>query len=278
AAGEQRIVQLEGPATIETLRLAVPKDKLGTLANVDISVRWDGASQPAISLPLLELLAAARAPTEKSSLALSAKTVDATQFLELRLPMPFKTNAEWLITNGGDKPVAFELNWSGAEQAPSALFGYLNVQRQQVALPASELEQTIADVSGRGRFVGVCVDAAGHSDPNLALTGSAPLNFLEGDFRATVDGKLALDSTGADEYADGAFYFLESPHATPFAQSWSVVSRVAAQPPGQASFCRWQVLGNEVDFQTGFKATIELSQHDPSLVDLYRSVAYLYVP
>jgi len=104
------------------------------------------------------------------------------------------------------------------------------------------------------------------------------LDLLQGDFHASADGQPALDSTGTEDYADNAFYFRESPKGTPFAQNWGRTDDASATPQGRVSFCRWQILGSEIDFQREFKLTRELSQGDTSVVDLQHTVAYLYLP
>jgi hypothetical protein len=276
AAAEQRAVQIAGPATIQEVRLRVAKSQLADLAGVRLSTRWDDANDPALDLPLLDLFAAGRSVVARSNLALAAFSDGDDQLVSLRLPMPFRKSATWLIENGGNDPVAFQLEWFGTSGVPSADFGYLHVQRSEAMLPAEQVERSVAQASGRGRYIGLCADLAGHQDNTLGL-GSAPLNFLEGDFRASVDGQLALDGTGTEDYPDNAFYFRDSPRATPFAQNWGLVSDVSMRPPGQVSFCRWQVLGNEVDFESSFNATFEMSQHDASNVELHRTMAFLYL-
>src|SRR5262249_19618949 len=74
AKDQMHAVMTPGPATVQELRLKVARDKLATLASVRLSVRWNGAQQPAIDLPLLDLFAARRAVVAKSNLALAAST------------------------------------------------------------------------------------------------------------------------------------------------------------------------------------------------------------
>jgi hypothetical protein len=276
-SAEQRSVQLAGPATIEELRLRVSRTKLAGLAAVRLAVRWDGAADPAIELPILDLFAASRSVVARSNLVLAASSDGDDQLLSLRLPMPFRTGAQWQLQNSGSATVDFQLEWFAEPVVPSDEFGYLNVQRREVMLPTTQLEQTFAQAAGRGRYVGLCADLAGHQDNSQGLAAT-PLNLLEGDVRAKVDGQLALDGTGSEDYPDNAFYFSDSPKATPFAQNWGLVSDASARPPGQVSFCRWQVLGNEIDFQSDFNATWEIAQHDTSLVELHRTMAFLYLP
>jgi hypothetical protein len=277
AAAEQRALQLSGPATVEELRLRVAKDKVASLAGVRISVRWDGAAQPAIDVPVLDLFAASHAVVASNSLALAGSVDGATQSLSLRLPMPFQTSADWTITNGSKAGVDFQLEWLGEGRVPSSAFGHLSVQDDDAAVPPTQLEQTVAEATGRGRYVGVCADLGGHPDAAYgAVAGN--LDFLQGDFRATVDGLRALDGTGTDDYADNALYFNDAPQATPFAQVWARIDDSSLRPPGQVSFCRWQVLGDELDFQQDFKVIREAAQNDVSIVERHHTVAFLYLP
>ena len=153
-----------------------------------------------------------------------------------------------------------------------------DVQYYELQTPAMQLEQPVAEVAGRGRYAGLCIDLGGRPDPQLGIFATAQLTFLEGDFRANVDGALALDGTGTEDYPDSSFYFRETPAATPFAQNWGLVDMGSAMAPGQVSFGRWQVLGNEVDFQREFSAIHEIAMATPSVIYLHRTMAYLYLP
>jgi hypothetical protein len=278
AKDQMRAVMTPGPATVQELRLKVGRDKLATLASVRLTVRWNGEEQPAIDLPLLDLFAARRAVVAKSNLALAASIDGDVQVLSLRLPMPFEKSAEWTLSQTGDATAEFQLEWFGTKEAPSAEFGHLHVQQREVPLPAMEVDQLVAEASGRGRYVGMCTDLEGKPDNSLGIFGTAPLNFLEGDVRAMVDGKRVLDGTGTEDYPDNSFYFRDTPKATPFAQNWNLVDSASSSPPGGVSFCRWQVLGNEVDFQNELRLTREIGIGDPSIVLLNRTIAYLYQP
>jgi hypothetical protein len=277
AAGEQRALSLSGPAMVEELRLRVPKDKLATLAGVRISARWDGAAQPAVDVPLLDLFAASHAVVAKNNLALAASVDGTTQSLSLRLPMPFQTSADWTLKNGSNARVDFQLEWIGEKRVPSSPFGHLSVQDNNPSLPTTQLEQTVAEATGRGRYVGVCADLGGHVDSAIGPLATS-LDLLQGDFRATADGMRALDGTGTEDYADNALYFKDAPQATPFASSWARTDDSSLRPPGQVSFCRWQVLGGEIDFQQSLKVIREASQSDTSIVERHHTLAFLYLP
>lgn len=276
AAGAAQEITLTGPATVQEVLLDFDDTARASLANIHVTAHWDDAAKPALDLPLLELFAARRMPVEVSNLQLAARSDSGQHQLALRMPMPFRARAKWRLSNRGNTTARFELTWQGLDKVPAAEFGHLHVQRHDVSIPALELEVIVAQAAGRGRYVGMCADVAGHPDWYL-LDLASPLNFLEGDFRAQADGRSALDGTGAEDYPDNSFYFHDSPRATPFAQAWGRISEDFASL-GQVSYCRWQVLGTEIDFDTSFVLTHELSQRDPALAALHRTVAFLYLP
>ena len=275
ASGAARTLNLTGPATIQELRLRVPRNKLASLTGSRVAVRWDARAEAAIDVPLLDLFAAAQAVPERSSLAIAASLDGETQVLSLRLPMPFASSADWTLSNTGSAAVEYQLEWIGEDGVPDAPFGRLSVQANTVQQPPERLEQTLAEAKGRGRFVGVCGDLGGHRDPTLA--GVSNFDMMQGDFRGVADGQRVVESTGTEDYADNAFFFRDSPKATPFAQNWARVDSSAARPPAQISFCRWQILGSEIDFQQDFRLIRELAQRDPTIVDRHHTVAFLYL-
>jgi hypothetical protein len=158
---------------------------------------------------------------------------------------------------------------------PDASFGHLHVQRTETIGPSMDSERVAVEAQGRGRLVGTCNQVVGHADPNAGYQ-SDPLNMLEGDVRIQIDGELALNGTGSEEYADDVFYFRDAPHGNAFDQAWGVVDS-AQTPPGRASFCRWHVLGGEFDFNRSLRMSFELGgAGNPSLVERHQTVAYLY--
>ena len=106
-------------------------------------------------------------------------------------------------------------------------------------------------------------------------------NFLEGDDRATIDGKLAIAGTGTEDYFDSAFYFLSSvtrgARSSLFAAWWGVQEDRSTMPwRGRASACRWHIANDAIDFRTSIDATLEIGNGYRSLLDRYRSVAFYY--
>lgn len=268
-------LDLAGPGTIRELRLAVDEAALASLAGVRVDVRWDDAATPAIDVPVLDLFASMLDVPAENNRALGAASAAGRVESWLRFPMPFESRALVALTSEGDAPVDVALTAVVAAGVPDGAFGRLHVARSETVAPAPASAHPIASVTGPGRLAGVCFALEGHGwdDP---LFGS-PFNFLEGDERATIDGVVAIEGTGTEDYPDASFYFEDGTFATAFAAAWGVATDDTASPPrGRASFCRWHVLGDEVDFASSFEMSLEIGPGDATLLDRYRSVAYLY--
>jgi hypothetical protein len=276
--GERREVALSGPATIHAFELRFPERDYARLGDVRVEVRWDAAVLPVIATTLRELLGAgARAP-EASSLALRAAREGETRLLALQLPMPFQVSAQFRFENTGAEPVALDLRWLGERALPPGPLGQLAVQVRETRGPSDAVEHVAVQATGRGRLAGVCAYLQGRPDETAEFQAD-PLNLLEGDVRATIDGALALDGTGSEEYADDIFYFQDAPQANAFVQAWGIVNEPARTPIGEASFCRWHVLGTELDFASAIELRFERGgEINRRIADLHRTVAYLYLP
>jgi hypothetical protein len=265
---------LDGPATIGQARLRVARAALAELDDVVLRVRWDHASSAAIELPLSWLFASAQGITEQSSLALGARLDGDRIELVLRLPMPFAQRAEWALSNRGSRTVELELALDATPSLPSSRWGLLHAQAFDTTVPFGATHP-LASARGAGRLAGVCMMMAGHALKMPGMKGHA-LNFLEGDERGVIDGVRAMAGTGTEDYFNGAFYFEDAPWASPFAQVWGLVP---GEPDGKAqvSACRWHVLGDAVDFATSLDLDMEIGPGDATVLDRYRSVAFLYL-
>lgn len=259
--GESTSFEVAGPATLRTLSVAHP-EKLGA---VEVVVAWDEVE--AMRLPLSDLFAASLAPPTVRSLGLSAKDGVVT----LHLPMPFAKRAKVTLTNAGE-PVEVAMGALGVRGAvgPTRLFA---VRNESVApAPASH---PLAKVDGAGRLVGVCAMLEGHAMAGAGITTEG-LNFLEGDEMLAVDA-VPLAGTGTEDYFDSAFYFLGGDAASPFAAWWGVVDDRSVTPfRGRASACRFHLANEALDFARSLDAKLEVGPGDPSLLDRYRTVAFVY--
>jgi hypothetical protein len=276
SAAETSSFALDGPATIDDFRVRVASSQLAQLAQVQLRVQWDDSEDAAIQLPLLDLFAATPTPPEQSTPAITSFADADAQVLSLKLPMPFAKRARFTFQNAGAFPVSFDVRVQGEHAIIDGPLGYLHTDRRETDAPTTATEHVAVQASGRGRLVGVCGFVQGHADPAGGIQ-SDPLNLLEGDVRATVDGALALDGTGTEEYTDDVFYFTDAPHARAFEEAWGRQDDSSSSPIGKASFCRWHVLGTELDFQHQLELSFELGgSGNPQIMERIKTVAFYY--
>ncbi len=266
------LAEIQGPATIHSFSVEVPEAQLAALRDVELSVTWDDAAAPAILLPLSDLFAATLDPPENASLGLAGSRVDGVLRLVLRLPMPFTKKAVFSATNTAAAPLDFTLSIRGEKTVPSAPFGRLHVVRSETVAPAPGPEHPLASVTGRGRWAGTCLMLEGRGVGDGSLFDE-PLNFLEGDERAVLDGVTSIVGTGTEDYLNGAFYFESGPYASPFAQWWGVE---VTPPSARTSACRFHLLTDRIDFQESAEFALEIGPGIPETLDRYRSVTFLY--
>ncbi|MDI3291495.1 DUF2961 domain-containing protein [Polyangium sp. 15x6] len=266
------LADLAGPSTIHAFSIEIAEAQFAALRDVTLSVTWDDEAAPAILLPFSDLFAATLDPPEDASLALAGSKAGGMVRLALRLPMPFKEKAVFAATSAAAAPVDFTLSIRGEKAVPSEPFGHLHAVRNETVAPAPGLEHPLASVTGRGRWAGTCLLLEGRGIGDGSLFDE-PLNFLEGDERAVLDGVTSIVGTGTEDYLNGAFYFESGPHASPFAQWWGTV---VTPPSARASACRFHVLTDRIDFQTSAEIALEIGPGIPETLDRYRSVTFLY--
>lgn len=268
---------LQGPGTIHQVTLRTTDRK--TLSHIKLSVYWDKSGgapfeNPAIDLPILALFASELAAPSRSGLilgAFSSNTDSPSTRLWLKLPMPFKSRALWVLENTGISDAQVDLALEVAQELPQGVWGYLTTQYHETKTPAKLAFHPLAKAQGRGRLVGVCLSMEGHGiDP--PDRNPDPYSFLEGDERAVIDGRLAMAGTGTEDYFNNSFYFAQGDFATPFAQAM----KDPPLPEGQVVACRWHILTDAIDFTDNLDMTIEIGPADPSVLDRYRSVAFIY--
>ena len=91
---------------------------------------------------------------------------------------------------------------------------------------------------------------------------------------------VALEAGGRylpEDYLNDAFYFEKGLFGFAFGQAHAMGDDASASPArGNVSACRWNILGDAIDFQQRFDLSLEIGPGEPSLLDRYRSVAFYY--
>ena len=166
---------------------------------------------------------------------------------------------------------------------PQEPWGYFHAQFKDVVktadAPAPRALYTIADIAGRGKYVGTFAYLSGHNGGDLL---QLPLNFLEGDEFGYLDGEAvpSMQGTGTEDYFDGAWYFIEptTPITVPPLFSWPLNINVdVTNNRGDVTAFRSHLLSTAIEFSTAFRLTLEYGPDDVSSIEEYASTAFYYL-
>lgn len=273
AGGSASLVMPAGPYTIEQFQLRYASSDHEKLKDVALQIHWDGETEAAIALPLLDLFTAEQRVPVAKSLLVNVETIGSDTVLGLSLPMPYQSSASISLTNNGVSSVSLAMNYAGSSGVPAGNWGHLRTNFADPAAPFNDVT-TLLDVTGNGKLVGVCAQMMGLNFENIAW-------YLEGDELITIDGDpQRYTGTGNEDYFNSGFYFYDRNNSTPFAQYWLTndSSGSGKAMDGAISACRWHLFNNEIEFRQSLKFEFELTpDFQPVAVDKFRTVVFYYL-
>jgi hypothetical protein len=264
----------EGSGTVTLLRFALAPSFQAALPDLRLQIAFDG-TDPSIDVPLDVFFGCREQIAPFSTLAMQvacdAGVLDAACYL----PMPFLEQVQIRLQNAGPRAATVQASVNVVSTVPREPWGHLHTTFNAVSGPqAAGAQFDVANLAGRGRYVGTFLFAAGTGDPRPGQLRAA-LNILEGNETGVIDGEVRLRGTGTEDYYNGGFYFAAGPQSHPF----SAVNFVHGgfEEPGVVSCCRWHVLSDAIDFQRSFVLSFQYAADNPALVVRYATVAYYYL-
>jgi len=270
------ILDDQGGGTIGLLQFVFEAPSQPALRDLRLQIVFDQAATPAVDVPLdaffgcREQLAPFR--TLPMRVQYDGLELDAACYL----PMPFRQRARITLRNDGQDPLTLRASVGIDRALPAEPWGYLHARSYAAEgpqPPGSQFE--VLNVTGRGRYVGTFLFAAGNGDPCPGELRAA-LNILEGNETGIIDGEVRIRGTGTEDYYNGGFYFADGPFDHPFA-TVNFVQGGFGPEPGVVSCCRWHVLSDAIDFQTSFVLRFQYASDNPALVVRYATTAYYYL-
>ncbi|MEJ1240948.1 glycoside hydrolase family 172 protein [Chryseolinea sp. T2] len=244
----------------------------GTLTQVYrkvmLTARWDNESKNALDLPLHDFFGFAFGKSAMQSILLGANL----QKLHSYLPMPFDQSADFRLKYDKGQTGPEEILVTGSvfyteEKRNPANEGKLYVQSRREYNSPSGTPHLIADIKGKGHYVGTVLISQGLEEGHT--------RFFEGDDRATIDGKLKLHGTGSEDYFNGGWYAVmdrwDRGISLPLHGSLDY-NLMSARTGGYRFY-----MNDKLNFNESFNMTIE---HQPDAKENvkadYTSVAYFY--
>lgn len=199
AGASKTLLNIKGQGTIRRIWLTIDQTP-AKLRSLRLQMRWDGATKPAVDVPLGDFFCfnLGRAIAFESALFTSAEG----RSFNCYIPMPFRSAAFIQLKNEGAEPVKlfFDVDYLLEPVPPSALYFHAAWVRQSGGKPGTDFE-VLAPVNGRGRFLGVSVGLITDSVYGRSWWGEGEVKMFIDDDRQypTIVG------TGAEDYIGSAW-------------------------------------------------------------------------
>ncbi|MFI7061474.1 DUF2961 domain-containing protein [Kribbella sp. NPDC050124] len=255
-------------ATEEDAARVKPSDSL--LAGVRVQVTIDGKKR--VDAPIGEFFGSGLGENPVRSLFFA---MDPDGWYSSWWPMPYAARATVTLVNKSTYPLTGQAETTSVRDARKAAdllsgkTGYLTAISHRGETTQGS-DWTFADVSGRGKFVGVSQTMEG------LLADGNTRGYLEGDERVYVDGERtpAIHGTGTEDYYESGWYFNAGTYSTPFHGN--------SAHEVKAGFCTYECDGawrlhitDSIGFQNQLDFSIEHGQQDDHPA-IYGSTAFLY--
>jgi hypothetical protein len=252
------LLDMDGPGVVRRLWITVASSDPDYLRRIALEMYWDGESEPSVEAPLGDFFGNGFDTRQYTALPMGFSSGGFYCYL----PMPFAHHARIVAYNGTGQTVSafyFNLDLTTGDPLPhpvETFHAWWHRDRRTTA-PRPHL---ILDAIGRGRFVGMSLNAESYNNH---------LWFLEGDEIWHVDGRFRGQGTGTEDYFNSGWYFNRGPFSAPYhglILKDDSLGRIAAY--------RWQ-LPDAVPFHDSIRVEIEHGAGNQEVGD-YATMAYWY--
>ncbi|HET9278384.1 MAG TPA: glycoside hydrolase family 172 protein [Flavitalea sp.] len=197
---ETTIFEMKKGGRIVGIELGAGSDLLQAYQKVLLTARWDNEQKKALELPLHNFFGFAFGKPAMQSMMLGSDKNKLYSYL----PMPVDRSAEvQLKYQRGNANDPEDILISGTiyytdEKRDSNNEGKFYAQSRRVYNIPQAVPHTIANVKGRGHYIGTILQAQGLEEGSTY--------YFEGDDRAYIDGKMKFHGTGSEDYFNGGYY------------------------------------------------------------------------
>jgi len=266
---EENIFELKKGGRIVGIEFGAGSDLLQAYRKVMITALWDNEAKKALELPLHDFFGFAFGKPAMQSILLGSNQTKLYSYL----PMPFDNSAELKLkyekvrANDPDEILISGTIYYTEDKRDKNLEGKLYAQSRRVYNGEKAVPHTIANVSGKGHYVGTILIAQGLEDGHTY--------FFEGDDIATIDGKMKFHGTGSEDYFNGGYYAVPDKWDAGFSlpiHGSLAYNQMTSRTGGYRFY-----LTDKMNFDQSFKLTIEHQPQDSVNVKTdYTSVGLFY--
>lgn len=232
-----------------------------------LKANWDNESNEAIDASFQTLFGYVAGKPSMNSMLLGATSAMCYSYL----PMPFDKKAKLSVEYKNSDSSNAEITLSGRvyyllEKRDRKCEGRFYAQMRREYLPLVGVPYTIADIRGKGHYVGTVLMAQG-LDEGMTL-------FWEGDDCTVVDGDMRLHGTGSEDYFNGGWYAVTDrwDRGISLPIHGSLIYELKTSRTGGYRF----YLSDKIGFDSSFKLTIEHGPEGNQLNVDYASVGLFY--
>jgi hypothetical protein len=182
------------------IEFAAGSDLLKAYRKVLLTARWDGDAKNGVEVPLHDFFGFAFGKPAAQSIVLGSDSRNLYSYL----PMPFDKSAEIKLKyekSTSEDPeevmISGTIYFTDEKRNPKTEGRFYTMSRREYNIPSGS-PHVIADVKGRGHYVGTILITQGLQDGSTW--------YFEGDDQATIDGKLKIHGTGSEDYFNGGYY------------------------------------------------------------------------
>lgn len=233
-----------------------------TLRNARLKIYFDGMSDPSVDVPISHMFLSGYSEEEIISAPAGMKTSGYYYFF---MPMPYWNGFKIEVENGSaqELTLSYDIRYTLEAMNRDAGTFYAVYKREN---PLSLEDYVIADVSGRGHYVGTMLFMRSGTEYTR--------DFLYGDDKIYVDGRIGPQwwGTGTDNYFNGHLRFVGNVYLNPlFGRPYE--PSLGSGVYGFSAF-RWHV-GDFITFNSSLKFKLEHGGDHPVAAN-YESVAFYY--
>ena len=200
--GSLVLADISGAGTIDRMWMTIEDRSPEALRGLRLEMFWDGASSPAVSVPLGDFFlhgASEMLPMETALLA----SPEGRSFVSY-IPMPFRRGARVVVTNESGRQVNlifYDINYRVLPSQPEdALYFHAWWSRDRATTLGQDF-RILPRISGRGRFLGASVTVLTNPVYRDTWWGEGEVKiFLDGDGEHPT-----LVGTGAEDYIGTAW-------------------------------------------------------------------------
>ena len=195
------LANISGPGTIDRIWMTIDDRSPEMLRALRLDIYWDGASTPAVSVPLGDFFLHGTGEMVPMETALFASP-EGRSFVSY-VPMPFRKSARVELTNESGKKVNifYDVDYRSLPSQPTdALYFHAWWHRERAAALGHDFE-ILPHIGGHGRFLGASISVLTNPAYEQSWWG-------EGEVKVRLDGdgdKASLVGTGTEDYIGSAW-------------------------------------------------------------------------